>query len=151
ILLFVFLASWRLGGSLLCYPPPMPKRPNVIVILTDDQGCWAMGCAGNREIRTPHLDRLAATGTRLDNLFCVSPVCSPARASLLTGRIPSQHGVHDWIRGGNIAGDLGPGSRPLRYLQGLTGYTDVMAAHGYACGLSGKWHLGDSASPQHGF
>lgn len=118
---------------------------NVIFILSDDQGPWAMGCAGNDEIRTPNLDRLAATGMRFENLFCVSPVCSPARASLLTGQIPSQHGVHDWIREGNTGEDA------AAYLDGLSCYTDVLAAHGYTCGLVGKWHLGDSQRPQHGF
>jgi len=54
-----------------------------------------MGCAGNREIRPPNLDRLAKEGTRFESFFCTSPVCSPARASIVTGRIPSQRGVHD--------------------------------------------------------
>ncbi len=123
-------------------------QPNIIVILSDDQGPWAMGCAGNHEIRTPTLDRLAAEGTRLDRFFCASPVCSPARASLLTGQIPSQHGVHDWLAEGNMPADP-PG--PIRYLDGRAAYTDVLAANGYTCGLSGKWHLGDSLAPQHGF
>lgn len=70
---------------------------NIVFILTDDQGPWAMGCAGNEEIRTPNLDKLAADGMRFENFFCTSPVCSPARASLLTGRIPSAHGVHDYL------------------------------------------------------
>jgi arylsulfatase A-like enzyme len=118
---------------------------NVLFILTDDQGVWAAGCYGNPEIRTPNLDRLAATGTRFDNFFVATPVCSPSRATLLTGRIPSQHGVHDWIRGGNV----GPGA--IRYLEGETCTTDIMARHGWTCGLSGKWHLGDSQIPQHGF
>ena len=74
-----------------------PSRPNLLFILSDDQGAWAMGCAGNEEIRTPNLDRLAHEGIRFDNFFCASPVCSPARASILTGSIPSQHGVHDFI------------------------------------------------------
>ena len=69
------------------------ERPNIVFVLTDDQGHWAMRCAGNDEIHTPNLDRLAATGMRFDNFFCASPVCSPARASILTGRIPSQHGI----------------------------------------------------------
>lgn len=80
----------------------MNKRPNLLFILTDDQGAWAMHCAGNADIRTPNLDRLAAQGIRFENFFCASPVCSPARASILTGRIPSQHGVHDWIRSGSL-------------------------------------------------
>ncbi|MGH2368870.1 MAG: sulfatase-like hydrolase/transferase [Chloroflexota bacterium] len=121
-------------------------RPNIVVILTDDQGPWAMGCTGNPEIRTPNLDRLAASGIRLDNLFCASPVCSPARASLLTGRIPSSHGVHDWIRDGN-----GGEQKAVAYLAGLTAYTDILTAAGYRCGISGKWHLGDSPRPQKGF
>jgi len=127
------------------------RRPNVLVILTDDQGCWAMGCAGNTEIRTPNLDRLAAGGMRFESFFCVSPVCSPARASLLTGRIPSQHGVHDWIRAGNCNADQEKAGRCVEYLHGQTGYTDVLAAGGYVCGLSGKWHLGDAHHPQKGF
>ena len=74
-------------------------RPNILFILTDDQGAWAMGCAGNAEIRTPNLDAWPRPASA-SNFFCASPVCSPARASILTGRIPSQHGVHDWLRGG---------------------------------------------------
>ncbi|OQA40262.1 MAG: Arylsulfatase [Chloroflexi bacterium ADurb.Bin325] len=124
-----------------------PHQPNILFILADDQGAWALGCAGNSEIRTPNLDRLAATGTRCENFFCASPVCSPARASILTGRIPSQHGVHDWLRAGNYAAE-GPS---VEYLQGQPGYTDFLAAAGYTCGLSGKWHLGDSYRAQKGF
>jgi arylsulfatase A-like enzyme len=124
------------------------ERPNVVVILSDDQGPWAMGCAGNHEIRTPTLDRLAAEGTRFERFFCASPVCSPARASLLTGQIPSQHGVHDWLAAGNMPADP-PGA--IRYLDGKPAYTDVLSENGYTCGLSGKWHLGDSLHPQHGF
>ena len=93
------------------------KRPNVILILTDDQGYWSLGCNGNKEIRTPNIDRLAENGVRMENFFCASPVCSPARASLLTGRIPSQHGVHDWIRCG--AGEV-HGDAPVEYLEGIT-------------------------------
>ncbi|HUV07426.1 MAG TPA: sulfatase-like hydrolase/transferase, partial [Spirochaetia bacterium] len=121
------------------------ERPNVVFILTDDQGPWAAGCYGNPEIRTPNIDRLAKTGIRFESFFCTSPVCSPARASLLTGRIPSQHGVHDWIRDGNMP------PRPVQYLEGITCYTDILSENGYLCGLSGKWHLGASPSPQHGF
>ncbi|NOY81107.1 MAG: sulfatase-like hydrolase/transferase [Kiritimatiellaeota bacterium] len=118
---------------------------NIIVILTDDQGVWAAGCYGNPEIRTPNLDRLAAGGMRFESFFVATPVCSPSRATLLTGRIPSQHGVHDWLRGGNVD----PGA--IRYLDGEVAYTDVLAANGWNCGISGKWHMGDSQRPQHGF
>lgn len=137
------------------------KKPNIVFILSDDQGAWALGCAGNPEIKTPNLDRLASDGIRFENFFCVSPVCSPARASIVTGKIPSGHGVHDWIRGGNIDIERFPElkdkpvfaseSKPIRYLDGHTTYTDVLAQNGYVCALSGKWHLGDSIEPQHGF
>jgi arylsulfatase A-like enzyme len=128
-----------------------PDRPNVVFILTDDQGCWAMGCAGNDEIRTPHLDRLARTGVRFEHFFCASPVCSPARASLLTGRIPSQHGIHDWIRAGNSPIEKEKGGVLVEYLKGQPGYTDSLSREGVVCGISGKWHLGDALHPQKGF
>jgi choline-sulfatase len=126
-------------------------RPNIVFVLVDDLGYWGMGCAGNNETRTPNLDRVAAEGIRFDNFFCTSPVCSPARASVLTGRIPSQHGVHDWIRAGNTTAERDRGGRLVEYLEGQLGYTDVLAAHGYVCGISGKWHLGDAHHVQKGF
>ena len=128
------------------------QRPNILIIMSDDQGPWAMGCAGTSELVSPTLDKLAAKGTRFDNFFCTSPVCSPARASFLTGRIPSQHGVHDWIQSGNIEVENNVTwcgqDRPIEYLQGMTAFTDVLAKNGYTCGLSGKWHLGASGTPQ---
>lgn len=66
--------------------------PNIVFILSDDQGYWAMG-SETPDIHTPNLDKLAKEGVTMDNFFCTSPVCSPARTSLLTGKIPSQHGV----------------------------------------------------------
>lgn len=132
-------------------PSRDPRHPNILFILTDDQGPWAMGCAGNAEIRTPNLDRLADTGTRFTDFFCTSPVCSPARASILTGRIPSQHGVHDWLREGNSSTDYEKGIKPVEYLEGQTGYTDLLAQDGYSCSLSGKWHLGDADHAQKGY
>lgn len=139
--------------------------PNIVFILSDDQGAWAMNCAGTPELYTPNLDRIAREGVRFQQFFCASPVCSPARASLLTGRIPSAHGVHDWIRSGNVdgekfsrqgadnpyAGGYAEEKIPIAYLEGLPAYTDMLHDAGYACALSGKWHLGDSVRPQHGF
>jgi choline-sulfatase len=121
------------------------EQPNVIFILTDDQGPWAAGCCGNDEIRTPNIDRLAETGTRFSRFFVATPVCSPSRATFLTGRISSQHGIHEWINAENV----GPKAKALT--AGEVGYTDIMAEHGYTCGLSGKWHMGDSQNPQHSF
>ena len=121
------------------------SRPNVVFILTDDQGAWALGCAGNTEIVTPALDRAAQEGVRFDSFFATTPVCSPARASLLTGEIPSQHGVHDWIAGGHTGPDA------VDYLAGHTMITDLLAERGYRLGLAGKWHLGASDQPRPGF
>ncbi len=122
-----------------------PARPNVLFILSDDQGAWAMRCAGNGDIVTPALDRLAAKGIRFTDFFCTSPVCSPARASLMTGEIPSRHGVHDWIRDGNM------GSGRIDYLERFPLLTDVVADAGYRCALIGKWHLGASDVPRKGY
>ena len=151
------------------------KHPNIVMVMADDMGFWSMGCAGNREIRTPNLDRLAQEGMLFSDYFCTSPVCSPARASMLCGKMPSWHGIHDWISKGHVDyGDVAPalrkkhqeadasweyewsrmqlvGDKSIRYMDGLRTYTDILAEHGYVCGLAGKWHLGDVAHPQNGF
>lgn len=138
------------------------KKPNILFILSDDHGAWALGSAGNAEIQTPHLDELAKEGLRFENFFCVSPVCSPARASIVTGSIPSYHGVHDWIASGNVEKETIPEElranpqfrreeHAIDYLQGHKTYIEELAEAGYSCGLSGKWHLGNSAKPAKGF
>lgn len=119
-----------------------PQKPNILFIVSDDQGAWAIGCGGNPEIKTPRLDQLAQDGIRFENFFCVSPVCSPARASLLTGDIPSRHGVQDWVRAGSM------GESRIDYLAGQRLLTQVLADAGYRCGLVGKWHLGASDVPR---
>ena len=122
------------------------KRTNIVFVLTDDQGVWAAGCYDNPEIRTPNIDRLAATGVRFENFFITIPVCSASRACFMTGRIPSQHGVHDFLTG---KADMGSDAKS--FMEDEVCYTDVLADHGWTCGLSGKWHLGHSILPQHGF
>lgn len=125
------------------------KRPNLLIIMSDDQGPWTLGTP---ELQTPNIDRLAISGIRFENFFCVSPVCSPARASFLTGRIPSQHGVHDWIRRGSMDDPQGRTwhgpEQSIEYLAGITAFTDILAQNGYRCAISGKWHLGASDVPQ---
>ncbi len=108
-----------------------------------------MGCAGNTEIRSPNLDRLAAEGTRFENYFCTSPVCSPARASIITGRIPSQHGVHDFLQWEQHVKDCPADT--TRFLEGQPTYIEALRDAGYATCLSGKWHLGYGLEPQAGF
>lgn len=72
------------------------------MILTDDQGYWSLGAYGNHEVISPNLDNLARQGMLFEHCYCTSPVCSPARASIMTGKMPSQHGVLDWLGGGAI-------------------------------------------------
>ena len=140
------------------------NQPNFLFILVDDMGPWALGSAGNDEIKTPNLDRLAKRGVRFENFFCASPVCSPARASIFTGLMPSQHGVLDWIASGNVDkermdkegvenpyGGYHLERKPIRYIAGEQTYTSQLAEAGYELALSGKWHMGDSMNPQAGF
>ncbi|MFP4381969.1 MAG: sulfatase [Candidatus Sumerlaeia bacterium] len=127
----------------------MSDKPNILFILTDDQGAWAMNCAGTKELRTPNLDRLAAEGTRFENFFCASPVCSPARASIITGRIPSQHGVHDFLYWSKTV--PGANTESIKFLEGQTSYIDILVRNGYSTYLSGKWHLGYAMEPQSGY
>ncbi len=139
----------------------MADRPNIVFILTDDQGAWALG-KENRDVITPNLDRMADEGTRFTRFFCASPVCSPARCSIVTGRLPSAHGVHDWIRSGNVsAADLPEGMRPdgafreesqaIDYLSGMPSCFGALQAAGYRLAMVGKWHMGDSMRPRPGF
>jgi len=120
-------------------------KPNILLFLTDDHGQWAAGCYGNPALPTPNLDRLAAEGVRFANAFTPSPVCSPARACLLTGRTPSQVGIHDWLQEAQpVIGDFD-------WLAGEKTLPQLLSAAGYQCGLSGKWHLGQSHQTPRGF
>ncbi len=122
------------------------RPPNVVFILTDNQGAWTLGCYGNPDIRTPHIDRLAAEGVRFTRALSSNPVCSPTRATFLTGLIPSQHGVHSFLDPKFMMG-------PEAYdtLAEFTSLGEVLRDSGYVCGLSGKWHLGANLTPSEGF
>lgn len=121
-------------------------KTNVLFILADDMGQWAARTYGNPEIFTPNIDQLAEEGLKFNQAFCNTPVCSASRTSYFTGRLPSQHNVHDWIGGGNGCTDEG-----IFYTRYETTYTDVLAKNNYTCGISGKYHLGDQQEVQHSF
>src|SRR6056297_3141506 len=70
---------------------------NVVFILTDNHGAWTLGCYGNPDIRTPHIDGMAEEGMKFNRALSSNPVCSPTRATYLTGLIPSQHGLHSFL------------------------------------------------------
>lgn len=122
-------------------------RPtNLVFILTDNQGAWTLGCYGNPDIRTPNIDRLAAEGVRFTHALSSNPVCSPTRATFLTGLIPSQHGLHSFLDPKFM---MGP--EAYNTLQEFTSLGEVLRDAGYTCGLSGKWHLGANMTPSEGF
>lgn len=109
-------------------------RPNVIVILTDDMGYGDLGCYGNTEHATPHIDQLAEEGVRLTDFYMTSPVCTPSRVALMTGRHPGRVGF-DTLLWPTTKGGLPTTERTL---------PKILREQGYVSSLVGKWHLGHS-------
>ena len=117
----------------------MPK-PNVLLIVTDQQSYSAMSCAGNTELHTPAMDRLAAEGVRFSQAHCTYPLCTPSRASLFTGHMPHTVGVRhngEGIEASYNPNEIGP----------------LAGEQGYDCAYGGKWHVPEIAMPdgEHGF
>lgn len=109
--------------------------PNVLFILTDQQRLSAVGCYGNTPCRTPHIDRLAREGVRFETAYTSCPVCTPARASLMTGLYPHAHGMRTNINDPDcLITELPDSPRLLSRRLGRAGYR---------CGFTGKWHMGD--------
>ena len=114
------------------------RPPNILFILTDNQAASLLGAYGNPDVRTPHVDRLAEQGIRFTRAFAVNGMCSPTRATLMTGLMPSQHGIHSWLDDELL--DQWPESwsavAEFRTLP-LT-----LKNRGYRTAMIGKWHLG---------
>ena len=117
---------------------PSAARPNVVVIVTDDLRWDEFGAAGHPYVDTPHFDRLAAEGAMFVNAFHAVPLCSPNRASILTGQFPSRHGIID-----NVARNLASHK--------LSTFPMAMREHGYQTAFLGKWHMGNDPTPRPGF
>jgi arylsulfatase A-like enzyme len=123
-----FASLLPLASHTACAAEP---RPNVIIILTDDQGFAELGVTGNPVVRTPNIDRFAGQGAALMN-FNVMPVCSPTRATLMTGRYFYRTGITDTYKGCSL---MDPSETTI---------AEMLAASGYRTGIFGKWHLGDN-------
>ena len=106
-------------------------RPNVILIITDDQGYGDLGFHGNPDISTPNIDKLAERSVRFSN-FYVCPVCAPTRSGIMTGRYHPRTGVYDTYNGGAIMATE------------ETTIAEILSENGYTTGIFGKWHLGDN-------
>jgi len=126
------LLAGRLGAA-----EARPRKPNVVVIISDDQGYADVGVQGCKDIPTPHLDSIAKNGVRFTNGYVSCPVCSPTRAGLATARYQQRFG-HEF--------NTGPPPGSLREFVGLplteVTFADAMKAAGYVTGAVGKWHLG---------
>ena len=125
-----------LTGLGLAAPETAPKRPNLLFILTDQQRADTLGAYGNKQIKTPHLDALAGKGFLFEAFYVANPMCSPSRATLLTGLYSHTHGV----RANNI-----PLSPDVPIL------IDMLERGDYVAGYYGKWHLGNEIFRQRGF
>lgn len=109
------------------------RPPNILFIMSDDLGASEVGCYGNREVKTPHIDRFATEGVRFETCYA-TPLCSPTRVLLMTGRYGFRTGFTNFI--GRVT------TRKMRFQEDELTFADMLKAHGYATGLAGKWQLG---------
>ena len=115
-------------------PTDTADPPNVVVVFADDQGFGDIGCFGSPYIETPNLDGMASEGAKFTSCYAGAPICTPSRASLLTGSYPARVGLEEWV--------LFPGDEEGLHPDEVT-IPEVLDEAGYASTCLGKWHLGD--------
>ncbi len=140
------LGSVSLGMATASHAQPAPpekSRPNFLFVLIDDMGWMDVGCNGSTLYETPNIDRLAAQGMRFTNAYAACPVCSPTRASILTGKYPARLHLTDWIPGQKMPYEklVLPDFRQELPLEEVT-IAEALKTVGYATASIGKWHLG---------
>ena len=150
ILLFTISLLWFTSCKQVEDVSYVTVPPNIILIVSDDQGYQDLGCFGSNEIITPNLDKLASEGVKLTNFYVTWPACTPSRAGFLSGRYPQRNGIYDMIR--NEAPDYGYRYRPEEYqatFERIGGMDirekllpELLKKAGYQSGIFGKWDLG---------
>ena len=116
------------------------KRPNILLFMSDNQSADFIGCYGNNEIKTPNIDSLASSGMQYLSAYCSNAMCSPCRASVLTGLMPSAHGIHNWLD------DNLESQWPEKWnaIGEFDSFPIKLKEAGYINALIGKYHLGKS-------
>jgi arylsulfatase A-like enzyme len=138
-------ATATLPDLVFCASEPDPQKPNFVFILIDDMGWRDAGCYGSKFYETPNIDRLASEAMRFTDAYAACPVCSPTRASIMTGKYPARLGLTDWLGAdkwhakGKLQTPVVPQQMPLEEVT----IAEALKSVGYATASIGKWHLGD--------